>query len=425
MRLPVLTESPRLRYATFFYLYIMQGIPAGFALTAISNFLLGKNIPSEKVGTFIALVGLPWTVQFVWGPLIDRYQYSRIGHRKHWVVLSQWVAVLASLGLLLVREPSTQIPLLSLVFFVHSIFASIQVSSVDAMAITITPESQRGQINAYMRGGFLLGTSFGAAALSYVLHTQGFREAAAIQTVLLALFSLLFFFTKLNRTDPLIPGFGPQQPIDDGREQNPALTLVFRRVLQGITNPQSLYYFLLVAAIYFCLSVFIRSYTFHLINVLHWPDKTVSLLQGSWGSVITFVAIIFAGNTADRVGHKPMQVKVMWGVCLFLILLNASFWLWHFQVYSGAGLVLWNLADPLLSVAIFPILMGLCFKNVEGSQFTAYLALINLCDVAGSFLTGWLLRYVDAPVLGISCGFFLLTVLLLLKRKSNYAVIPG
>ena len=67
LKTPMLSESAYLRYFTFFYLYVMQGIPAGFALTALSNYLVGKNVPSEKVGTFIAVVGLPWILQFVWG----------------------------------------------------------------------------------------------------------------------------------------------------------------------------------------------------------------------------------------------------------------------------------------------------------------------------------------------------------------------
>jgi hypothetical protein len=41
-----------------------------------------------------------------------------------------------------------------------------------------------------------------------------------------------------------------------------------------------------------------------------------------------------------------------------------------------------------LCVTIFPILMGLCCQKVEGSQFTFYLELINLCDVTGSYVTG-------------------------------------
>jgi hypothetical protein len=54
-----------------------------------------------------------------------------------------------------------------------------------------------------------------------------------------------------------------------------------------------------------------------LIHVLQWPDKTVSLLQGSWGSLVTFVAIIVAGVSSDKVGAKKLQVKVMWGISIF------------------------------------------------------------------------------------------------------------
>jgi len=41
--LPALSESARLRYFTFPYLYFMQGIPSRFALTALANYLLQKG----------------------------------------------------------------------------------------------------------------------------------------------------------------------------------------------------------------------------------------------------------------------------------------------------------------------------------------------------------------------------------------------
>jgi PAT family beta-lactamase induction signal transducer AmpG len=425
MRVPVLNESPALRYVTFFYLYIMQGIPAGFALTAISNYLLGKHVEPQRVGTFIAFVGLPWTLQFIWGPLIDRYQYSVIGHRKHWIVGSQWAAVIASLGLLAVSDPQYQLPLLSFVFCIHSIFASIQVASVDAMAISIAPVNERGKLNGCMRGGFLLGIAFGSAALSYVLHKYSFYSAALIQTLALSLFSIVFFFTKLDRRDVLLPKPGLSHTPPVTGIVNPNMRIVFKKVFTGMTSHKSLAYFAVVASVYFCSSVFIRSYTYHLINVLKWPDKSVSLLQGSWGSIITFVAILLAGVTSDKIGAKRMQVKVMWGVCLFLILLNSMSRFWQYDAFSGTALILWNLADPLLSVTIFPILMGLCWKKVEGSQFTAYLALINLCDVTGSYVTGWCLNTISAPALGLTCGILLLIILLYLKRNNNYSIIPG
>jgi len=59
MALPVLKESRSLRYFSFFYLYVMQGIPSGFALTAVSNYLTAKGLSSYSVGSFVAIVGLP------------------------------------------------------------------------------------------------------------------------------------------------------------------------------------------------------------------------------------------------------------------------------------------------------------------------------------------------------------------------------
>jgi len=402
----------------------MQGIPAGFALTTIANYLLGQHLPSQKVGGFIAMFGLPWTFQFIWGPLIDRYQFSVIGHRKLWVLVSQLLAVLASLGLLIVKDPLNEFLLLSVLFFIYSIFASIEVASVDAMAIAIAPKNQRGRLNGYMRGGFLLGSAFGAAGLSSVLHTAGFRSAALIQTIILLIFTIVFFFTKLEHDNVLVPWAKPKKKQNVFVSNNPKLSILFKRVYAAITNHKSLQYFWLVALVYFCSSVFIRSYTYYLINVLQWPDKTVSLLQGSWGSIITFAAIIVAGAASDKIGAKKLQLYAMWGVCLFLITLNVSYNLWHYKLYSGAALLLWNLADPLLSVTIFPILMGLCWEKVEGSQFTTYLALINLCDVLGSYITGWCVNIIFPPLLGLLCGLLMLIILLMLKWRSNYRIIP-
>ena len=424
MNVPALNESQSLRYFTFFYLYVMQGIPSGFALTAIANFLLAEHIEPHRIGTFVAIVGLPWTIQFIWGPLIDRYQFSIIGHRKHWIVLAQIVAIIASLSLLVVKDPTHQLSLLSIVFFVHSIFASIQDASVDAMAISIVPLNERGRLNGFMRGGFLLGIALGSAGLSFLLHRYGFRMAALTQSCLLLLFTVIFFFTKLNHSDPLLPfGYKKKQAVAEAA--NPRISILFKKIYTGITNKKSLRYFAFIAFVYFCSGVFIRAYIYHLIHVLKWSDSSVSMMQGGWGSAITFGAIILGGVTSDKMGPKSMQVKVMWGVAIFLIIINGLSHLWHYNVFSGAGLVLWNLADPLLSVSIFPILMALCEEKVEGSQFTAYMAMINLCDVLASYLTGWVLGLVAAPILGMGCGILILILLLLIRKNNTYSVIPG
>lgn len=419
MRLPALNESPVLRYFAFFYLYIMQGIPAGFGLTAIANYLVGQNVAPQTVGTFIAIVGIPWIIQFAWGPIIDRYQYSVIGHRKHWVVLTQLVAVVASLSLLLVKDPVHQLSLMSFLFFVHSNFASVQDASVDAIAISVVPAGERGRVNAFMRGGYLFGVAMGAAGLSYILHTFSFAAAVLCQSAILFVFTMLTFFIKLDRHDPLLPSFGKHKRPDVAEGENPHLKWLFKQLYTGIMRKPSLRSFGIIAIVYLCFSVFIRCYTYHLIHVLKWPDQSVSLLQGSWGSILTFIVIIGGGVVSDKVGPRVLQLKVMWTAGLFLVFLNGLFFLWNHEFFSGAGLVLWNFADPLFSVASFPILMSLCLVHVEGSQFTAYMALINFCDVLGSYITGWSLNIVAAPVLGFTCGIIVLVLIIFFKKINK------
>jgi MFS transporter, PAT family, beta-lactamase induction signal transducer AmpG len=273
-----------------------------------------------------------------------------------------------------------------------------------------------------MRGGLLLGISFGAAALAYVLHRFGFTTAVLVQSGILLLFTTITFFVKLEPHDPLLPTFGHQKratPADD----NPALKVVFRQLWQNMTAAASLRTFGVIAVVYLCFSVFIRSFSFHLIQVLHWPDQEVSVLQGGWGSIITLVVVLSGGALADRVGAQHLQVKIMSGLAVFLVGFNLLAHFWEIKAFTVSGLLFWNIADPLFSVAAFPILMTLCREFTAGSQFTGYMALINLSDVIGSYVSGWALLAVPAPVLGFGCGLviFVCVYVLYTFNKESYS----
>ena len=410
----VLRDSARLRYFTFFYLYLMQGVPSGFALTAVYNYLIGQGLTAKSVGSFAAVVGLPWTFQFVWGPLIDKYQYSIIGHRKQWVVLTQLVAAGASLSLLLVRNPVAQLGLMSAVFFVHSVFASIQDASVDAIAISVVPVAERGRVNAFMRAGSLFGWAVGGAVLAYLLHHGGFRWAALTQTLTLLTFTVLTFFIKLERTDRLLPRFGtgrsaPAAPVaeEGSGEANPSLSWLFRELWRSIIEKHSLRAFGIIIGAYLAASLFGNAYAFHLIHSLRWPDADVSILQGTWGSLLSFAVLMGGGILVDRLGAARLQYWVLVVMAVFLLVFNSFAAQWVHRPVSFAGLAMVNLADPLLSISAMPLLMAYCRPKIEGSQFTTYMALVNLCTVTASYLNGWLLEFTSAPVIGFAAGLLL------------------
>jgi len=418
---PTLSNSRPLRYVAFFYLYVMQGVPSGFALTAVANYLIAEGASAAAVGSFVAIVGLPWAAQFVWGPVIDRFQQSALGRRKPWVVLAQAVAFLASLGILTIEDPVRQLGALSLAFFVHSIFASIQDASVDAMAIGLTPENERGRVNAFMRGGMLTGVGLGSALFAYLIRAHGFFYAALAQSLLLLFFTLITLCIRERPGDALVPG-GRTLRAAEGRSGGappPDLRWLFAELFRGLTTRQSLRLFGASALVYLCISLFSRALPVHLIQELHWSDTSVSILRGTYGTVVTLGIIFTGGVLADRIGPRRLLLYVTAFVGAFLLGFNLLAGWWVHEGVATGGQVLWYMIDPIFSVAAMPVLMAICRKGVEGSQFTTYMALVNLVDIAGAYLSGQALTWVKAPVIGMAGGGLVLLAALLVFSSAR------
>ncbi|WP_232561205.1 MFS transporter [Spirosoma oryzicola] len=405
-----LSRSRPLRYFVFFYLYVMQGIPAGFSLTALANYLTAEGIKPAAIGSFAAVVGLPWAFQFVWGPLIDRYQGSAMGRRKPWVVGAQFMAFLASLGILSIHNPLTQIQALGWVFFGHSIFAAIQDASVDAMAITVIPDDERGRVNAFMRGGFLIGTGVGAAVFSQILRNYGFFDAALTQSLCLLTLTILTCFIREKPGDRLLP-FGniavpaSFKPVDEQQvTPDHDFRWLFTELFKGLFSKRSLLLFGATAAAYVSVSLFSRAFNYHLIQRLGWADTSVSLLTGTYGMLVATAAALIGGYIADRIGPRRLLIIVLAMVTVYLIGFNLIDALWSKPTLAQTGLVALYFMDPSISVAAMPVLMAICRPGVEGSQFTTYMAFVNLSDIAGSYVAGHALTYVQAPTIGLLAG---------------------
>ncbi len=405
-----LSQSHLLRYGVFFLLYVMQGIPSGFYLTALANYFTAEGVRPGVVGSFIAIIGLPWAFQFIWGPLIDRFQGSPMGRRKPWVVGSQVLVVLTSCLLLLIKNPVVEIMPLAWLFCVRSVFAAIQDASVDAMAITIIPDNERGRVNAFMRAGFLLGTGMGAALFAPILRQHGFHTAALVLIGCLLTGVLLMLFVREQPTDRLVP-FTPRrerrpsavQP-HHAMAESPDFRWLFRELFRGLFARQSVWLFGAILLVYTSTSLFIRAYNHHLIDVIGWRDDEVSVLTGTYGTLLATVIALAGGYLADSFGARRLLVIMIGLVAVYLVGFNLLAGEWVHRSVAQAGLVTLYFMDPAVSAAAMPVLMGICRRGVEGSQFTTYMAFVNLCDIAGSFGAGKALEYVPAPLIGLTAG---------------------
>ena len=415
-----LSASRTLRASIFFGLYVVQGIPSGFALTAVANYLAYRKLDPEVIAAFSARIGIPWSIQFVWGPVIDRHQGSPMGRRKPWVLGAQFAAFLASLGVIAIRDPATEVFALSIAFLIHGLFASVQDASVDAMAISIIPESERGRVNACMRAGIMVGTGVGAVVWGNLIHEVGFTAAALAQSAVLLVMTLLTAFVREWPGDSLVPWgrraeeveLNPANlEIEPALAPHPTLGHVFRELARGFFEARSLLIFALILLVYTGGAVFIQAYPRYLMNALNWSDRESSTYQGIGGTTVGLLTTVVGFLVADRLGPRRLMVIMMGLIGGFLVGFDLLSPWWGLTGVASGGLVLWYMFDPGFSVACMPVLMGLCRKGVEGSQFTAYMALVNLAGAGGALVSGTAQESFSAPTIGLATGIVLVAAL--------------
>ena len=417
-----LSQSQRLRYVSFFYLYVMQGLPSGFALTALTNYLVAQGMTAEAMATFGAVVGLPWGVKFIWGPIIDRFQGSAMGRRRPWVLLSQLLAFLASLGLLVIADPVANLNGLMVAFMLHGVFASLQDVSVDAMAITIVPAGERGRVNALMKAGMVLGQAMGAAGLALLLRYSGFQSAALLQSVVLLSLTIVTVFIRERPQDAWFSLAYSRQPTPSLKTDS--FRNLLRELTQALLAGPNLLLFGAVAIVFINERLFQRVYHLHLIQNLAWSDTAVSVLSGTYGTVVALGLALAGGWLSDRIGALRMLRSIaflMAGLHIGFALIGP---LWANPAVATVGLVVRQTLEPLFSIAALPVLMGICRREIAGAQFAFYMALSNQADVLGIYLSGRLLTYFTASTICLGCGLAMLAAALWITLGYGRAMVP-
>jgi PAT family beta-lactamase induction signal transducer AmpG len=79
-------------------LSVPSGMPLGWVFNALQFFLVDLGVPRRAIG-LLSGVSVPWTLKFLWSPLVDRYALPWPGRRRSWVIVAQLALALAFGGL--------------------------------------------------------------------------------------------------------------------------------------------------------------------------------------------------------------------------------------------------------------------------------------------------------------------------------------
>ena len=134
LRLPNLLASKTGRLTAFFLLYMTEGIPLGFAATAVATQLRRQNVGPAEIGAFVGSFYLPWAFKWAFGPLIDVFASDRLGRRRGWIIFTQVMMAATLLSTMALTLPQ-QLGLFTIVLLVHNTFGAMQDVAIDALAV--------------------------------------------------------------------------------------------------------------------------------------------------------------------------------------------------------------------------------------------------------------------------------------------------
>jgi len=200
-----LVENQFRRYVSLSILYTAQGLPSGFTGVVYPAYLYVSGYGPAEVATMWAIIALPWTFKFLYGPIVDSVQAPSYGLRRPWILFAQ-TGMAVTLGVLLfIPDLAASIETVTFILFVHNLFSSLQDVSVDALAVDILQPDEVAKANGFMFAAKRVGIIASGAGLGSLVAGYGIKSAILVQLPLLLLIMALPLFLRERPGDRLFP----------------------------------------------------------------------------------------------------------------------------------------------------------------------------------------------------------------------------
>ena len=165
----ILGASMYARLALLFVLYMVQGLPYGFQVTALPVYLR-EGGASLTIITLTTALALPWALKALWAPWVDRDTGHRFGRRRIWILPMQVLLLLTCLSAALVPPELSLAGLLGLVLVMNLCTATMDIA-VDGLAVDTLEQHHLGYGNIAQVVGYKLGMiTSGGLLLAYSDH---------------------------------------------------------------------------------------------------------------------------------------------------------------------------------------------------------------------------------------------------------------
>jgi PAT family beta-lactamase induction signal transducer AmpG len=143
------------RMVVAFIMGFASGLPLLLTVTVLQAWMQEEGVDLTIIGLF-ALVGLPYTLKFLWAPFMDRFTIAFLGRRRGWLLIAQ-LALISSIVGLSMTDPGKSPWFVAFAAFLVTFFSASQDIVVDAYRREDLADEELGLGSSFYVNGYRVG----------------------------------------------------------------------------------------------------------------------------------------------------------------------------------------------------------------------------------------------------------------------------
>ena len=379
------------------------GIPLALTLGTLQAWMATEKVDLTVIGIF-SLVGLPYTLKFVWSPIMDRFVPPFLGRRRGWILLAQ-LALVATISAMAFCNPVKAPGVLAIIAVLVAFSSASQDIVIDAYRTEILDQKEYGAGAGVYIMGYRIGMLIsGALALIIADHLPW-------RAVYLIMASTMFIGVVATLLAP-----------EPNVEAKPPASLT-----EAVVHPFVEYFkrrgafeMLIFIIIYNLDVVVATALTTPFMLELGFTKTDIGAVTKGFGLVATIVGTLAGGAAMTKFGIK----KSLWMFGIFQGVSGFSFYmlakLGHNYPMMVTAIAVENVCSGLGTAAFAAFIMSLCDKRFTATQYALLTSLMALSRVFVGAPTGYLAKNVGWEMYFIISIFIAVPGLLLLTRYNTW-----
>ncbi|WP_044259019.1 AmpG family muropeptide MFS transporter [Richelia intracellularis] len=358
-----------------------SGMPLFLTSKTLQAWMTVENVDLSTIGLF-SLVGLPYSLKFLWSPFLDRFALPLLGRRRGWLITLQ-IGLLLAIACMGLQQPKQ----------------ALQLLVINALVISFLSASQDVVVDAY-RADVLKPLEMGIGTAVYV---TGYRIALLLAGALALIladivsWSVVYFSMAGCMVLGILGTLFAQEP----EELNPptsikeAVILPFGEFFQRQGLFQG-FLILLFIILYKLGDAFLNNMSTSFLLQTGFTQTDIGTIQGGMGLIATIIGTLAGGALLSQIGIN----RSLWIFGILQALSNLSYLVLasvgkNYQ-FLLAAINIENFCAGLGTAAFVAFLMSLCEQRFSATQYallSSFIAVSRdiLVAPAGALakITGW------------------------------------